>query len=283
MLRRGVTLLGLFAGAVVVGVAAAMLVSGHGPTPAPAATGDPPPPARRSVAAHSALYTTGRVTGSSCRAPALHPDDTASMRRFIVAMGDCLDKLWATEFARAGISFAPPARVLWTRPGTGPCGSYPAAGSAAFFCSANDAIYVGLSHIVTASNDAPGWAYSIYASVYAHEYGHHVQDRAGILGYGDRAEGRAATGTARAMVSRRIELQANCFDGVYLGTYAGSLPVSPRQRRIVVRDSHDRGDDGHGSGGHGSRKHYGDWLRRGMGAARPGACNTWLASAGDIS
>ncbi len=119
-------------------------------------------------------------------------------------LSDCLDSAWSKQFRKAGIRFDRPNRVFWVDPGRSPCGTYPAPGASAFYCPANNTMYVGLKHVVETSGGEPLSNYAVYARVIAHEYGHHVQDRAGILLYGDRQIESGSTATGNA-ASRRIE------------------------------------------------------------------------------
>jgi predicted metalloprotease len=50
--------------------------------------------------------------------------------------------------------------------------------------------------------------------VIAHEVGHHVQHELGITDQVDQARGRASQAQGNAM-SVRVELQADCFAGVW--------------------------------------------------------------------
>lgn len=240
-------------------------------------------PQGRTAAYSSPLYKVPKRPGIPCRAPTLDTHSTASMSRFLKKISDCLDRSWAREFKAAHIPFTPPTRVYWTQHGTSPCGNYPAPGAAAFYCSSNHAMYIGLKDVVKNSANAPGKYYGIYISVLAHEYGHHVQAAAGILDYGHSAESAAGTGSDRNEVSRRIELQANCFDGVYLNSVGATLPMTRAQKKLVMVDAYYRGDRAGFPRDHGSRKHFRGWLVRGMVAGRPGICNTWSASSGSVS
>ena len=240
-------------------------------------------PHGRAAAMNNPLYKVPKRPGVPCRAPTLNTHSTASMNRFLKKVSDCLDKSWARQFKAAHIPFSPPTRVYWTSSGTSPCGSYPAPGAAAFYCSSNHAMYIGLKDVVKNSANAPGRYYSVYLSVLAHEYGHHVQSAAGILDYGHLAESRATGESEKNETSRRIELQANCFDGVYLNSVGKTLPMTPLQKKLVRYDAFHRGDRPGYPPDHGSRKHFRGWLVRGMVGGRPAVCNTWTTSSGNVS
>lgn len=240
-------------------------------------------PTGRTAALRNPLYSTPKTAGLPCHAPQLNTHSERSMGRFLKKVSDCLDTTWAKRFKAAHIPFRPPTRVYWTRPGTSPCGNYPAPGAAAFYCGANHAMYIGLNDVVKNSGNAPGRYYSIYISVLAHEYGHHVQSAAGILTYGHRAETEAGGTSKKNEISRRIELQANCFDGVYLDAVGDTLPMTGKQKKLVVVDAYYRGDRPGYPPDHGSKRHFRNWLIRGMKYGKPGKCNTWGAGDTHVS
>lgn len=249
----------------------------------PTESSSPPPggvkPQGREAAVKSPLYKLPKKAAFPCRAPKLNTHQARSMNKFLNKISDCLDKSWAEDFQAANVPFTAPARVYWTRPGRSPCSAYPAPGAAAFYCPTNNTMYIGLKDVVKNSANAPGTLYSIYAEVLAHEYGHAVQFDSGILDYGDQQE-EETYGAAKNAWSRRIELQAQCFSGVYLHSIASTLPLTSSQRSIVLRDAYSRGYQPRygGEDDHGTAAHYRSWTNRGLTGGRPGSCNTWSAS-----
>jgi predicted metalloprotease len=237
----------------------------------------------REKAANSRLYKTGALTPVSCRLPRILPSGE-SMRHFMNTLSDCLDNAWSRQFEKAGIPFDKPNRVFWLEPGRSPCGTYPAPGASAFYCPANNTMYVGLQNVVETSGGEPLSHYAVYARVIAHEYGHHVQDRAGILLYGDRQmeSGDIAT---RTEASRRIELQAQCFAGAFLGTERGTLPMTREQYVAMVVDVRGRGDEDQPpeKRDHGSGRHYAGWVITGYNGRDLTVCNTWIAPSSKVS
>ncbi|MFL6056636.1 MAG: neutral zinc metallopeptidase [Actinoallomurus sp.] len=242
-------------------------------------------PGSRQAAVAGPLYGSGALDPMGCVLPKIREHDEESMRGFIDRLSDCLDDAWRRQFAKVALpAFAAPHRVFWTVPGSSPCGSYPAPGAAAFYCPANDAMYVGLGDVVETAAEEPVSHYGVYARVIAHEYGHHVQEDAGILEYGHRLMAAAAA-AARNEVSRRIELQAQCFAGAFLSAERDSLPMTPAQYRAVLDDARARGDEDQPAGrrDHGSGAHYAGWVARGYTQRVLSACNTWTTSPSDVS
>ncbi|GIH91219.1 neutral zinc metallopeptidase [Planobispora siamensis] len=230
------------------------------------------------------LYGTGMMRPTSCRAPRPSTQQR-DMLTYLNAVTGCLDRAWSAKFSQAGAVFQQPRRVFWARPGRGPCGTYPAAGAAAYYCPSNRGMYIGLSHVIEQSGNAdPAQNHVPYLAVLAHEYGHHVQSMAGIGGawwweVSDRSK------SARDAHSRRSELQAQCFSGAFIRTVRVPLGVTAARWQAVLEQDYRRGDDQNGLGrrDHGNGQNFAAWLNHGWKYARPGYCNTWTAPSSHVS
>jgi predicted metalloprotease len=242
------------------------------------------PQSAQAQATDSKLYRTGSLTSVSCRLPQITEGDTGSMKTFMDELTDCLDRTWRQQFGKARLDFTSPQRMFWTQPGSGACGSYPAPGAAAFYCPANNTMYVGLRHVIETAGDEPVSHYAVYARVIAHEYGHHVQEQAGILDYGHQLMSQSSI-DERNQASRRIELQAQCLAGAFLGSEKNSLPMTREQTRYLLLDVRGRGDENQPAGkrDHGSSKHYAGWVVTGYTKLTLSACNTWTAPPSAVS
>src|SRR4029077_19084306 len=88
------------------------------------------------------------------------------------------------------------------------------AASGPVYCPEDQKVYIDLSFYrqLATQFGAPGEFARAY--VIAHEVGHHVQNLLGITASADRAEQRAGRVGAN-QVSVHIELQADCFAGVW--------------------------------------------------------------------
>ena len=230
------------------------------------------------------LYGTGLMRPTSCRAPrpSARPGD---MLGYLTAVTGCLDRAWAGKFSQAGAAFLSPSRVYWTRPGRGPCGTYPASGAAAYYCPSNRGMYIGLNHLIQQTGRIdPSVNHVPYLSVLAHEYGHHVQSMSGI-GSAWWWEVSSRSKAAQDAHSRRSELQAQCFAGAFVRTVRIPMGVTSARWRAVLEMEYGRGDDQNGLGkrDHGSGDHYAAWLNQGWKYARIGYCNTWNVPASYVS
>jgi predicted metalloprotease len=127
-------------------------------------------------------------------------------------LGDTED-VWRAKFKQAGSTYREPMLVLFS-------GSYPTAcgrGQAAmgpFYCPADEKVYIDLRFydVMKSRLGAPGDFAQAY--VIAHEVGHHVQKLMGISDQVDSARRRMSE-TQYNAVSVRVELQADCFAGIW--------------------------------------------------------------------
>jgi predicted metalloprotease len=237
------------------------------------------------TAAADRLYRIGPLTGYGCQGRAITPGVPSSFAGFLNATTNCLDQSWSAAFRQAGVPFNPPTRVFWTTPGRSPCGDYPAPGAAAFYCPVNHAMYIGVTHAQEAAAGLPVRYNVAYAREVAHEYGHHIQDEAGILEYSHEARSQAPTIEERNAITRRSELQAQCLAGTFMAAVRPSFPVSPEQWQIALRDSYGRGDDPTEpeNRDHGSRRHYSGWLNFAYIRGSTTVCDTWSAPSSEVS
>ena len=121
--------------------------------------------------------------------------------------------VWGQLFQAGGATYHPPKLDVFR-------GSYPTAcgtGQAAmgpFYCPGDQKIYIdlGFYDILRERLGASGEFAQAY--VIAHEVGHHVQDELGITRKVDAQRARMSRTQANAL-SVRVELQADCFAGVW--------------------------------------------------------------------
>jgi len=155
----------------------------------------------------------GQGAQTAPASPPTKPPANDPQAAFVSKVLRSTEVVWSDVFAKGGKTYQDPKLTLYR-------GSYPTGcgqGDAAmgpFYCPADNHVYLDMSFFDTMSTrlGAPGQFAQAY--VIAHEVGHHVQNQLGISGKVDAARQRGTEAQANAM-SVRLELQADCFAGVW--------------------------------------------------------------------
>jgi predicted metalloprotease len=145
--------------------------------------------------------------------PAHAPPADDRQAKFVSTVLADTEDVWAKLFSAGGATYHPPKLVLFRgATGTG-CGTGQSA-MGPFYCPADKKVYIDLSFYDTLQRrlGAPGEFAQAY--VIAHEVGHHVQDELGITRKVEGLRSRMNQTQANAL-SVRVELQADCFAGVW--------------------------------------------------------------------
>lgn len=155
-----------------------------------------------------------------------------------------------------------------------------------FYCPADRKVYLDLSFFneLRARFGAPGEFAQAY--VLAHEVGHHVQTLLGTEALVRRLQ--EGNPSDRNALSVRMELQADCFAGVWGHSAAqpgGRIDLDPGDLEDGLRAAAAIGDDTiqKRSGGrvmpdrftHGTSEQRVEWFRRGFEDGDPNSCNTF--------
>jgi len=144
----------------------------------------------------------------------------------LVADIESIEDYWSSELPALGTSYDhAPTRFFRGQTTTG-CGAA-SSGVGPFYCPADDKVYIDLSFFdqLHSQFGATGGTF-VNAYVLAHEYGHHVQD---LLGVESRIN-HTATGPTSDSV--RLELQADCYAGVW--AHAATSVDDPNGRPLIT-------------------------------------------------
>ncbi len=136
------------------------------------------------------------------------------MSEFIsVVLADTED-VWHTLFQQLGGQYREPTLVLFSGQVASACG-FAQAATGPFYCPGDGKVYLDMSFFdeLKYRFKAPGDFAQAY--VLAHEVGHHVQNLLGILPKVDKLRARYGQSRESNALSVRLELQADCFAGVW--------------------------------------------------------------------
>ena len=217
--------------------------------------------------------------------PPKPPADDAQAK-FISRVLSSTEDAWEQIFREAGRTYKAPKLAIFS-------GAYPTAcgmGQSAmgpFYCPVDRKVYLDMSffEVMRTRFRASGDAAQAY--VIAHEVGHHVQ---ALLGITDKVEAMQSRGsrTDANAASVRLELQADCFAGVWLAkTEARKQFLEPGDVENALATAAAIGDDAlqrqargqvvPDSFTHGTSAQRARWLRRGMETGDVQACDTFRA------
>jgi predicted metalloprotease len=154
----------------------------------------------------------GSVPPADNSAPVPTSQEEELQIQFVSTVLDDTQQTWERIFAESGQSYRRAKLVIFTDSVRSGCG-YAEAAMGPFYCPADEKVYVDLGFYNELQDrfGAPGDFAQAY--VIAHEIGHHVQSLLGLSDQVRRAQGQNP-GRANEL-SVRLELQADCFAGVW--------------------------------------------------------------------
>ena len=202
--------------------------------------------------------------------------------QFVSFVLDDVQHTWEMVLPKANVPYRHAKLVLYRDSIDSACGMAQSA-TGPFYCPGDEKVYLDLSFFDELKQrfGAPGEFAQAY--VIAHEIGHHIQKLMGI-------EQRVVTlqqrqPEARNPLSVRLELQADCFAGVWGNSTEQRKIVDQSDVEAGLRAAAAVGDDrlqrmaiGHVSPEsftHGSSAQRVEWFRRGLDGGSVPACNTF--------
>ncbi|MDU6682091.1 MAG: neutral zinc metallopeptidase [Enterobacteriaceae bacterium] len=237
-------------------------------------------------ASYYGVDLTGLITGepvnnsSQQRTITPQEDEAAKFTSVIFAT---TEDTWGQLFEKMGRHYQQPKLVMYRNRITTGCGTGQSV-MGPFYCPADSKVYIDLSfyddmkHKLGANGDfAQGY-------VIAHEVGHHVQKLLGTEAKVRQLQQNATQTEANAL-SVRLELQADCYAGVWghsmeqqgvlnagdleealnAATAMGDDRLQKRSQGLVIPDTFTHGT---------SEQRY-NWFKRGMDSGEPAQCDTF--------
>ncbi len=212
--------------------------------------------------------------------------------KFVASVLGSTEDRWTEIFRESGQRYRAPRLVIFSRSTRSACG-YAQSAMGPFYCPPEQAVYLDTSFFQDLQrklNACPAGSKTCefsQAYVIAHEVGHHVQNITGILPKVQQAQ-RGASQRDRNALQVRVELQADCFAGVWANrqqklrafldpgdvdaalqtaSAIGDDTLQRRSQGVVVPDSFT----------HGSAAQRKQWFQTGFQTGDINRCNTFAA------
>jgi uncharacterized protein len=209
---------------------------------------------------------------------------TDESSQFVRRVLGTTEDVWNDVFQRNRSQYREPTLVLFTGQVQSACGRA-GASVGPFYCPADEKVYIDLSFFdeLRSRFRAPGDFAQGY--VIAHEVGHHVQNLLGTSDKVTQLQQRARSEAQANDLSVRLELQADCYAGVW-GFYAKQKNIlDPGDLEEALRAASAIGDDTlqRQSGGrvvpdsftHGSSEQRMRWFHAGFDTGDLRRCDTF--------
>lgn len=237
----------------------------------------------------SMLSGGGPVQTQSPSRPAQAPGGQVSgkddpQKAFVATVLADTEDVWRAQFQQAGREYEDPRLVLFRGATQTACGQGESA-MGPFYCPADHKVYIDLDFYDTLRDrlGAPGDFAQAY--VIAHEVGHHVQNLLGTSAKMEQARGRVSQAQYNAM-SVRLELQADCFAGVWAHhaersrqiLEQGDIEEAMNAAAQIGDDTLQKKSQGRvvpESFTHGSSEQRVRWFKRGFESGDTAQCNTF--------
>ncbi len=197
------------------------------------------------------------------------------------------EDVWSADFQRMGRQYVDPKLVLFHGQVGTACGGASAA-VGPFYCPGDKRVYLDLDFFRELATRFHSDSDFARAYVIAHEIGHHVQDQLGIMDAEQQAHARGAPMEGANGLSVRLELQADCFAGVWANQSQQQLQwLQPGDVESALGAASQIGDDtlqreSQGtvmpdSFTHGTSAQRVRWFKTGFQSGDIGACDTFKA------
>jgi uncharacterized protein len=255
------------------------------PTAKATATDSPTATATATPTAAATVHSSDLEQLPQAPEPSGHPPTLqgSSRHAFLRAVFDDVEALWHRQFQAAGLTYHPARLTIFSQQVHTACGEQPA-DVGPFYCPPSFGVYLDPVFFAALSHHAGVHLGDVaQAYVVAHELGHHVQT---LLGFTHQKALADKQDPARANNrSRRFELQADCFAGVWMHSVYRRGQLSDEDLQQALEAATVVGDDfaKHRGGQvrpredwtHGSSAQRRRWLTTGFEEGRPDACDTF--------
>ena len=205
------------------------------------------------------------------------------MKQFMATVLAETEDVWGGIFEASGQRYAEPSLVLFSGQVRSACG-FASAASGPFYCPGDSKLYLDTTFFSELKNRFGAGGDFAQAYVVAHEVGHHVQNLIGVLPKFNQMRRSMSKAEANAM-SIRVELQADCFAGIWAHFTAQKGLLESGDIEEALNAANQIGDDtlqkrtqGYvvpESFNHGTSEQRRTWFARGLKSGKLGSCDTF--------
>ncbi len=224
-------------------------------------------------------------TPSATSAQTAPADKADPQIKFVSQVLWSTEQVWQGLFSAAGQQYQPPTLDIFSDATQTACGQGQAA-MGPFYCPADQKVYIDLQFYQALQTrfKAPGDFAQAY--VIAHEVGHHVQHLLGTSARVQQARQQARSEAASNAYSVQLELQADCYAGVWAHhanqqfrvLQAGDVEEALRAATAIGDDALQKQAQGYvvpDSFTHGSSAQRVHWFQQGLQSGQVNDCNTF--------
>jgi uncharacterized protein len=229
----------------------------------------------------------GSPTASTSGAPPVTSPEEERSAQLVSFVLDDAQQTWTTLLGQEGVNYPHAKLVLFRDYTSSGCGAAQSA-TGPFYCPADQKVYIDLGFWDDLRKYGASGDFA-QSYVIAHELGHHVQN---VLGIERKVRYlQQQNPSARNPLSVALELQADCFAGVWAHSTAQRQIIDTSDVQSGLNAAAAVGDDhlqkmagryvSPESFTHGSSAQRSAWFTRGLKSGDVQACNTFSSSGND--
>jgi predicted metalloprotease len=235
------------------------------------------------------LQVLGAVADSQQQAAPAGPNPQANdeTSQFVAKILGSTEDVWGKVFQANGQQYPAPTLTMFSGMVGSACGRASSA-MGPFYCPGDQHVYLDASFFDDMRTKLGGGGDFAQAYVIAHEVGHHIQTLTGTSEKVDQLRARGAPMEGDNGLSVRLELQADCYAGVwanlaqqqYNWLEAGDVEEALNTATAIGDDRLQQQGQGAvvpDSFTHGTSAQRVRWFKNGFQAGNPGSCDTFGA------
>lgn len=225
------------------------------------------------------LSTGGAPSGTQATGPGTACDTQEEL--FACRVLTSTEQTWGAVFQRAGQRYPQPTLNFFRQTNQSGCGAAMSA-MGPFYCPSDNGVYLDTDFFRELQDKFGAAGDFAQAYVIAHEVGHHIQTIDGTIPRVQREQARVGQAEGNAL-QVRVELQADCYAGVWAGLNRNRLEPGDIEEGMTAAaaigdDTLQKQSQGRvvpESFTHGTAAQRQAWLRKGLETANPAACDTF--------